>query len=130
MELNPYMQTITKSIEEEVERRVTERMTSLLEYMSEACDIPMKVLTKIMLKVETKQTVCLGLNKKTNKRCRNSPKDNGYCHLHQSQYTPKLIDIQPKIVHTHTLPPLYMKGCPACEATSSKQIDMGDLFLC
>jgi hypothetical protein len=126
--MDPYLTNIMGMIEAEVERKVGERITSLLEYMSETCDIPLPILTKLMLRVEKKNpSSCMAINKKSNKRCKNSPKDNGYCHLHQSQYVPKVIVPPPKIAHTHTLPPLYMPGCPACEHTApikqKKQVD-------
>lgn len=126
--MDPYLLDITRSIENEVERRVSERITNLLEYMSDACDIPLNILTKLMLKIEhKKQSTCLAVNRKTNRRCRNYPKENGYCHVHQAQYTPKII-VPPappqthRVAHTHTLPPLFMKGCPACESSSSTDL--------
>ena len=127
--MDPFMTNIANSIEAEIERRVCERVTNLLEYISDTCDIPLNVLTKLMLRVEKKkQTTCLAVNKKSNKRCKNYPKENGYCHLHQGQYTPKIIvppspPITQKVQHTHTLPPLFMKGCPACESSSSQSVD-------
>lgn len=126
--MDPFMSNIVNSIEAEIERRVGERITNLLEYISDTCDIPLHVLTKLMLRVEKKkQNSCLAVNKKTNKRCKNYPKENGFCHLHQSQYVPKIIvppQAVPKAVqHTHTLPPLFMKGCPACEGSCSQSMD-------
>ena len=124
--MDPFMTNIVNSIEVEIERRVGERITNLLEYISDTCDIPLNVLTKLMLRVEKKkQNSCLAVNKKSNKRCKNYPKENGYCHLHQNQYVPKIIVPPPqthqKVQHTHTLPPLFMKGCPACESSSTSQ---------
>jgi hypothetical protein len=26
------------------------------------------------------------------------------------------------VAHTHTLPPLFMRGCPACERSSSSRL--------
>ncbi len=129
--MEQYLVNITTVIETEVERRVNERVTSLLEYMSETCDIPLSVLTKLMLRVEKKQQLtCLATNKKNSRRCRNSPKENGYCHLHQNRYVPKTPPPAPKksvpTAHTHTLPPLYMAGCPACERKPVDVVDDDD----
>lgn len=131
--MDPFMTNIVNSIENEIERRVSERITNLLEYISDTCDIPLHVLTKLMLRIEKKkQSTCLAVNKKSNKRCKNYPKENGYCHLHQNQYVPKVIvppaPIQKSVQHTHTLPPLFMKGCPACESSSSLSSSMDEFI--
>ena len=58
-------------------------------------------------------------------RCKNTPKENGYCKLHSDQYKPPIHHIQ-TVKHNHTLPPLYKEGCPACER--KKVRDLNDIF--
>lgn len=70
-------------------------------------------------------TTCLGMSKKTKKRCKNKASENGYCHIHSHQAPKK----QEKHVakHTHTLPPFFMKGCPVCEKSNHFR-DLADSF--
>jgi hypothetical protein len=110
------MQDIERLIEEEVQRRVDARVGALIEHIANRWDISILQLSKDVSKfAEVKIDQCLGHNKKTKKRCRNRSRENGYCHAHQSQVPkapPKTSVVQE---HTHTLPPFYLKGCPACD---------------
>lgn len=114
-------------IAEEVQRRVDETLTPLLEYISRTYDISFKQLMEDAGKVSSGKThVCMGLSKKNKVRCKNRAKANGYCHMHQDQYkAPKPRERELK--HTHTLPPLYMAGCPVCDRKNGLR-DLVDCF--
>lgn len=111
------MEQIERLIEEEVERRVNARIQPLLQYIAEKWDISQAHVSKCVSEMTSiKVTTCLGVSKKTNKKCKNNAKENGYCHIHYDQ-APKKKDkpTEPELVHTHTLPPFFLKGCPACD---------------
>ena len=107
--MDPFAESIAKSIEEEVERRVNAKVSALLQYVSENYNISIKSLSKC---VDVK--VCMGITK-SGKRCKNLPKCNGYCHVHQHMYVQRKHKSPEILRHTHSLPPLHVKGCPVCE---------------
>lgn len=114
-----HMDRIAEIIEEEIDRRVNERINVLLEYISNHWDISLAQLTKDVPRAlpTTSVTQCMSVHKKSKQRCKNRAKSNGFCHMHQAQHT---VRHEPRVntdelVHTHTLPPLFMKGCPVCE---------------
>jgi hypothetical protein len=120
------MEEINRLIEEEIERRTTERITCLLESISESFDISMKSLLKCTIKnIDEKVTRCLGITK-SKTRCKNTPKDNGYCKVHNDQYKPPVKSTSIVVKHNHTLPPLYKEGCPACERKQVRELN--DIF--
>lgn len=108
-----YFDAIQTMIEDEIEVRVNDRICSILEHISNRWDIS---ITQLMsdIPISSKTTQCMGVHKKSNKRCKNRPQENGFCHMHQSQ-VPKKTAIKTVQKHTHTLPPFYMKGCPVCD---------------
>ena len=120
------MEEINKLIEEEIERRTTEHITCLLESISQTFDISMKSLLKCTIRtMDDKATRCMGITKNKT-RCKNPPKDNGYCKVHNDQYKPPVKPSSTAIKHNHTLPPLYKEGCPAC--MRNKVRDLDDVF--
>ena len=121
-----YIDNIKVMIEEEVENRVNERMNSILEHISIRWDISLSQLMRDLPSTYSHSNQCLGVHKKSNKRCKNRPQKNGYCHMHQSQM-PKKTQISSPKTHTHTLPPFYMKGCPVCERTNRFR-ELNDCF--
>lgn len=108
---------IEKLIEEEVERRLNAKLEPLIQYISKEFDISQSMITKcISTIVDVNITTCLGFSKRTHKRCKNSAKQNGFCRIHQEQYkADKEKTDELSVQHTHTLPPFFLKGCPACE---------------
>ena len=123
-------QQILNLIQEEVERRVTDRLGKVIDKISQTYDISIRQLLRDVETLEKSvpvSRICLGVNKKK-QRCQRPCKDgNSYCHLHLDQ---KPIQRVPRatssanIEHTHTLPPMFMSGCPACEKTRSVRIDI------
>lgn len=118
------MEAIQAAIENEIERRIQERITHILEKISVTYDIRLERLLKDMSQqIGPNSTGCHGLTK-TGKRCSRAGKFEGYCAIHKSQKPDvrKSCDIaSPTIKHTHTLPPLFLKGCPACENTTARK---------
>jgi hypothetical protein len=134
------MNEITRLIEEEVERRVAERvaeevnrqlttrMNSILEKISQTYDISMRQLLRDLAAIEPSpagRTCCLGVTAKKS-RCTRPGNNDGYCKIHLKQKpvtrVPPVMVAEPVttvVEHTHTLPPLFLRGCPACERNTS-----------
>jgi hypothetical protein len=74
-------------------------------------------------------TQCLGLTAK-GKRCPRSGGACGYCKSHQKQApVVRTFDVRPTaapavIAHTHSLPPLFLTGCPACEQHKNNRLNI------
>jgi hypothetical protein len=118
-----------KALEDEIESRVNERVTKILELISRNYKIKYsRLLSDVaLMPTETPSSCCCGVTK-SGKRCQRSGKYDGYCKNHMTQ-KPDIRMVTrsassksspPKVVHTHTLPPLFMKGCPACETAKVK----------
>lgn len=108
-----------QALEAEIEMRVNERITKVLEVISKNYNIKYARLLNDLASIEkTSDGVCCGLTK-GGKRCMRPGKYDGYCKNHLSQ-KPDVrvtkVSSPQKVSHTHTLPPLFMKGCPACES--------------
>jgi hypothetical protein len=125
------MEQITRLIEEEVEKQVNERVNKMLERISQTYDISMRQLLRDLSTVVVQQNgpvTCLGLTAKKT-RCTRSAHHDGYCKIHKHQKpvnrieapVPQVAVVQ-TVAHTHTLPPLFMRGCPACERSSSSRL--------
>ena len=108
-----------QALEAEVEFRVNERVTKLLELISKNYNIRYaRLLSDFASLEQTSEACCCGVTK-AGKRCQRPGKYDGYCKNHVTQ-KPEVrktrVSSPQKVTHTHTLPPLFMKGCPACEA--------------
>ena len=120
---------IEKALEDEINREVNERITKVLEMISNTYNIKYARLLKDYASMETTQSTCCGMTK-AGKRCQRSAKIDGFCKAHLSQKPDVRVtrsatasaSSPPKIVHTHTIPPLFMNGCPACENIRSKPL--------
>lgn len=110
-----------KALEDEIESRVNERITKILETISKNYRIKYERLLGDLALIEKSTTMCCGVTK-SGKRCQRSGTNNGYCKNHASQRPEVRVTRSSSVTspkkqqHTHTLPPLFMKGCPACEA--------------
>lgn len=116
---------IEQAIEDEIEARVNERVTQVLELISKNYKIKYARLLSDVALMDSSSSCCCGVTK-AGKRCQRTGKYDGYCKNHMSQ-KPQVRVVKsskstspPKVTHTHTLPPLFMKGCPACEGAKSK----------
>jgi hypothetical protein len=115
-----------KALEDEIEFRVNERITKVLELISKNYKIKYSRLLSDVALMESSSSCCCGITK-SGKRCQRSGKYDGYCKNHMSQKPEVRVTRSassktspPKVVHTHSLPPLFMKGCPACENVRGK----------
>jgi Zn finger protein HypA/HybF involved in hydrogenase expression len=120
------MEQITQFIEEEIDRRVNERISGILSKISQTYDISMKQLLRD-IETSVSGTTCHGLTK-SGKKCPRGVKDgSGYCKSHKDQKPQQLVKptsmcLSMKAVHTHTLPPMFLAGCPACEKIKRVEI--------
>ena len=109
-----------KALEDEIEARVNERITKILETISKNYRIKYERLLGDLSLIDKSTTMCCGVTK-SGKRCQRAGTNNGYCKNHVTQkpevrVTRSSSVASPKKQHTHTLPPLFLKGCPACES--------------
>lgn len=121
------MDQVIKILEDEIDKRVNERLNVVLEKISRTYDISMRQLMRDLDSIsESPSTCCKGLTGK-GKRCSRMAKTDGYCHMHIKQKPVQRVTRTPStstapalsVAHTHTLPPLFMSGCPACERSRS-----------
>lgn len=115
-------------IETEVNRRVSERLSNVVLHISRTYRLSYERLMKETAGLEVHKTdQCLGLVGKGT-RCTRHARLDGYCMMHQGQKpivlmsAPMSQDRSSPVgpVHTHTLPPLFKEGCPACEKMTSR----------
>ncbi len=118
-------QAFEKALEDEIEARVQERITKVLEIISKNYNIRYDRLLKDLSQIsgssssESGSGCCCGLTR-TGKRCMKPGRYDGYCKTHVSQKPDVRKRVQAteepkKVTHTHTIPPLFQPGCPACE---------------
>ena len=121
------MENIIEIVEREVNKMVNVKLTKYAEHISNTYGLSLSVLLQDLhslenLEVEKTATTapteqCLGITK-SKKRCKRRGKKGGYCESHINQKP--IIRVQSKekmIEHTHTLPPMFLAGCPACMKT-------------
>lgn len=111
-------QQIMAVIETEVNRRVSERLSNVVQHVAKTYRLPFEALMRDVASLEVKTDQCLGLVGKGT-RCTRHARIDGYCKMHQDQ-KPRIVMRPPEQApsgpaHTHTLPPLFMEGCPACQ---------------
>jgi hypothetical protein len=118
-------QTIMQAIETEVDRRVSDRLAVVLHHISKTYRISYERLMKETATLEVATGQCLGLIG-SGKRCTRHARFEGYCKTHMDQKpivrmkeTSDLSELT-SVTHTHTLPPFFLAGCPACEKISSR----------
>ena len=97
-------------IEQEVEYRVQQKVTAFVSNISRLYGISASLLLKDTQGLDNR---CMGICK-NGQRCTASGKFEGYCKRHKPVPKPQQ-PRRPRVEHTHTLPPLFMPGCPACE---------------
>lgn len=130
-------QQILQLIEDEVERRVTERMTAALEKISQTFDISLQQLLRTANDSASSASawngnVCHGITAKKQKCIRRVKDGSGYCSCHKDQKPVQRVLVPSRSqvaltgapVHTHTLPPMFLAGCPACERGKNVRIDI------
>jgi len=117
--------TIMQAVDDEVDRRVSDRLSAVLQHISKTYRISYERLMKETATLEVNTGQCLGLIG-SGKRCTRHARFEGYCKSHQDQkpiVRMKEVEtdhVVPALSHTHTLPPFFLAGCPACEKVSSR----------
>jgi hypothetical protein len=109
-----------QALEAEIEARVNERITKVLEVISKNYKITYARLLSDLASIEktSGDGMCCGITH-AGKRCQRPGKYDGYCKNHKTQKPDVRVTKAPspqRVAHTHTLPPLFKKGCPACES--------------
>jgi hypothetical protein len=129
------MEQISRLIEDEVERRVTEKLTEALEKISQTYDISLRQLLRDIGTSGSQAwngNVCHG-TVKSGQKCKRGVKDgSGYCVCHRDQRPVPRVVAPPSrtpsmgtlVQHTHTLPPMFLAGCPACDRGKNSRIDI------
>ncbi len=112
-------------IETEIEARVNERITKVLEIISKNYNIKYaRLLNDLSLTASSTSpsSLCCGTTR-NGKRCQRQGKYDGYCKNHMSQKPDVRVtrSVSSAVLHTHSLPPLFLKGCPACENNACKK---------
>lgn len=128
---------IVTLIDQEVKRKVNNKITKYIEKISKRHGIPLRLLLEDLTTPDSepesseKGIQCLGVVK-GGKRCKRTGTQSGYCWWHADQKRIKHAVCSPcpsvpQVKHTHSLPPLFLAGCPACERNNKLQnllIDM------
>lgn len=109
-------------IENEVNRRVSERLSNVVHHVAKTYRLPFEALMRDVATLEVKSDQCLGLVGKGT-RCTRHARIDGFCKTHQDQ-KPRIVmkpteEVASGPLHTHTLPPMFLAGCPACEKMKS-----------
>ena len=117
-------QTIMQAVEAEVDRQVSDRLSAILQHISKTYRISYERLMKETATLEVSTVQCLGLIG-SGKRCTRHARFEGYCKSHRDQKPIMRMNDAPSTepsgpVHTHTLPPFFLAGCPACEKVSTR----------
>jgi len=105
-----------------IEREYAEKMSEVLLKISKTYDISFKQLLRDVSVETTCSVFCLGMNK-NQKPCVCRATYDGYCKRHKDQ-KPIVSAVKPSAQtsqHTHTLPPLFMAGCPVCEESARRR---------
>lgn len=112
-------------IEAEVDRRVNSKLNEILKFMACKYDLNIERLMRDIAGIDANQTQCLGLIGKGS-RCTRHARHHGYCNIHQGQAPRAVAPPSPsqEVVHTHTLPPLFLEGCPACEKMKKNRLNI------
>ena len=119
-------QRVIAVINEEVDRQVNERLGQILKHIADRYDIMLERLMKDVSELEFTTERCLGL-KGNGQRCTRFARFSGYCNIHKDQKPPsRPVPVSPatELKHTHSLPPLFLAGCPVCEKTKENRMEI------
>jgi hypothetical protein len=116
------IRTVLNNEKNRIETEYADKLTEMLMKISKTYDISFRQLLRDV-SIETEQTIfCLGVNK-NQKRCLCRATNEGYCKRHKDQKpvvsVAKTFTVTTQ--HTHTLPPLFLAGCPVCEETRKRR---------
>lgn len=120
---------IYEEIDDEISRYNEERMTATLENISKTHGISLNLLLRDMPKNEKRGGLCRGV-KEGNLRCSFKATCDGYCKFHKGQGDRiKKRELPSTNLHTHGADKMFVKGCPGCESSNSKElIDLNSIL--
>ena len=127
---------IFHTVDQEVKKQVEANLTKYAEYISKRHDISLRLLIEDIRnmhedpqKIEESVMGNQSMGTRSGgKRCKRPGGKTGYCAWHASQKKPVIKTMstenfcRPVVQHTHSLPPLYMEGCPACERAGPQKL--------
>lgn len=118
---------IYEVVDDEVSRYTDEKLSGTLENISKVHGIPLDLLLRDLPECD-KRGICKGV--RGSKRCIFKGIHDGYCKFHRAQGERiKRRDLPSVNIHTHGTDKMFVRGCPGCECSESKQlIDLGTLF--
>jgi hypothetical protein len=111
-------ENLVKAYQEDVEKMCHERMLRFVQLVSENYGISLKLLMRDM---PNPMGYCMGV-KKGGEPCTRKASHDGFCMSHANNH--KLHDpvsFSTQVRHNHPFPPMFKKGCPACEASNSNE---------
>jgi hypothetical protein len=120
---------IFQAVDQEIKKQVNQQVTKYAEIISRRHDIPIKLLFEDIqnldsVSCEDSGQQCAG-KRSNGKRCKMKAGADGYCRWHGDQNRKILRPPPPPttqiIKHTHTLPPMFLAGCPACERNTTEK---------
>ena len=103
------MDKIQEIFEEEVAKQSEIKLANFFAYVSKRYHIPREQLLQDWsnsYEMPPRKNCLL---------CKNKPKYNGYCKKHIPTQEPPPPPPPTKPVHTHSFPPIFLRGCPACD---------------
>lgn len=118
---------IYEVVDDEVSKYTNDKVSSTLENISKVHGIPLDLLLRD-IPTSDKIGICKGV--RGSKRCIFKGTHDGYCKFHKAQGERiKKRELPSVNLHTHGTDKMFVKGCPGCECSGSKElIDLGSLF--
>jgi hypothetical protein len=122
---------ISNVIEGEVCRRVQKQLNDYIHTISKTHGISIELLLRdlpVNVYSMGDNITCRGM-KIDGKRCTRKGKFNGYCanHVHQKKRV-EPVEIKRSNTHTHSLCLSFVEGCPACESSTKRLIDLNSML--
>jgi hypothetical protein len=130
---------ISQVVEQEIQKQVFKKINKFVEYIARRHDISLKLILEDLNNIDSleipgpilKDNQCVGIRTNGNRcKMRRWKGGSGYCRWHMDQKQQVIPVRSPSttrlaVEHTHSLPPLYLAGCPACDRVGTKLlIDM------
>ena len=123
--MSEIMNKIADLVEEEVENRVRTRVENLINKIAKRHGVSKRLLIEDADDPSTSKDpssvrLCMG-TKTGGVPCKGIGKHNGFCRWHINQRRVEAPPPPPPppvtVEHTHTRPPMFMRGCPACDTS-------------
>lgn len=122
---------ISNVIEKEVSRRVQKELNDYIQIISKTHGISVELLLRDVpthVVCDGGDIICKGI-KIDGKRCSRKGKFDGYCANHEHQRKKiEPVEIKRSNTHTHSLCLSFVDGCPACEMSTKRLIDLNTML--